>query len=114
MKFLAWLFIIYSVACIFSPDSDSITTYTEVDDDADESERFFTKVFSDGSWEVQGFLKNERINSNGEKSWVGYWGEEHRSNNNEVVYNGYVYKDNELIGYEWEDALGITRRSNWG
>jgi hypothetical protein len=111
MKFFVVMFIL-AVICEILCDSDSSsTTSVERNDHTDESEGWFDKVYSDGTWRTKGILESERIYSNGESSWIGFWDEEHRSNGEVVYSNGDVYdKDGQLIAHEYEDICGITHR----
>lgn len=113
MKTLAILFLLYIVGCvlaaIFEPDSIPTSEFSHCDDSAD-NEPLFDKVYSDGSWRTKGPLGSDYYYSDGKSSYIGFWGEENRSNGEMVTENGFVYKDGQHVGYEFEDVLGITHR----
>lgn len=114
MKTLALLFLLYLIGCvlaaIFEPDSIPSSNSSNSDTSSDD-DKLFDKVYSDGSWRVKGPLGSDYYYSDGKSSYVGFWGEENRSNGEMVTQNGFVYdKNGEHIGYEFEDVLGITHR----
>lgn len=100
--------VIFGVICSCS-DPDSYSSTSSYDEHEEQSERLFDKVYSDGSWRTKGLLSDYEY-SDGKSSWVGFFGEEHRSNGEVVTSDGYVYKDGQHVGYEIEDFWGITHR----
>lgn len=89
---------------------DANISYDEGQESEEESSRLFDKVYADGSWRTKGVLSDYDY-SDGKHGWIGFWGEEHRSNGEVVHSNGYVYNSSgEHIGYEFEDVFGITHR----
>ena len=77
----------------------------------------YDRVYGNGVTRVENISKTGYYYSDGSESWVDILGNEHRENGEVVMENAYIpgrrdiYKDNEYIGYEYEDACGITQRS---
>lgn len=77
------------------------------------------RIYENGEWKVKNPLVPGYIDSEGRKSWTGMFDEEHRPNGEIIMDNAYIrgrrdiYKDNVCIGYEYEDALGITHRVDY-
>lgn len=116
MKFLAFLALVVIVASVCeglfgSGSSSGTSTHTRQSENNDNDERFFEKVYEDGSWRVKGPLGCDHYYSDGKCSYTGFWGEENRSNGEMVTQNGFVYdKNGNHIAYEYEDVFGITHR----
>ena len=77
----------------------------------------YDKTYGNGVARVENISKTGYYYSDGNESWVDMLGNEHRENGEVVVENAYIsgrrdiYKDNECVGYEYEDACGVTQRS---
>lgn len=134
--FLLWLAICGAVFCflnmsagvwgmfiycfIWGSDSDTESSSSsnhsnEVNNNS--NNHLYDKLYRDGSHRVENLSKTGYYYSNGDESRLGMFGEEHRSNGDVVRENAYIsgrrdiYNDSgEYIGYEYEDALGITHR----
>lgn len=81
------------------------------------SKYLYDKVYEAGSHRIENLSNTGYYYSDGQESWVGMLGEEHRSNGEVVRENAYLsgHRDiynaaGEYIGYEYEDSLGITHR----
>lgn len=77
----------------------------------------YDRVYANGVTRVENISKTGYYYSDGSESWVDIAGDEHRDNGEIVMENAYIpgrrdiYKDNKYIGYEYEDACGVTQRS---
>lgn len=110
MKLLAFLLILYCVACFFSPDSSSTTTYCEVDEDTDEDDGLFNRIYADNTYRTKGIFDSTYVYSNNMTSYVDMFDVEHRSNGEKVLPDGRVYdKDGNFTARE-VDIWGITYR----
>lgn len=80
---------------------------------------WYDQRHEDGTYRVKNISNTGYYYSDGKESWVGMFGEEHRSNGEIVRQNAYlperrdIYNSaGEYVGYEYEDSFGTTRRVN--
>lgn len=117
-----WGLILIGIIWACSDRDTSSSTNTSVNSAVERSSGpsgMCDRIYEDGTHRVEKISKTGYYYSDGEESWVGMLGEEHRSNGEVVRENAYIpgkrdiYNENgECIGYEYEDALGITHRCN--
>lgn len=77
------------------------------------------RVYGNGKIEVKKAWGTGYVDTDGDESWIGILGEEHRHNGEIVMENAYIpgrrdiYKNNVCIGYYYEDLFGIIRRVDY-
>lgn len=111
------LIYIFVWASIEGGDESSSTKHSSRKDSSSENIFGYDKIYEDGSHRIEKLSQTGYHYSNGEDSWLGMFGDEHRSNGEVVRDNAYIQgrrdiydASGEYIGYEYEDCVGITHR----